>query len=140
MSDHFRSLQAKYAHMCGMLAPLKPRYSTQRTVQTLRTDDGAPHVEFVDGKYNYVVTERGSEFERRIAQNEDEVLYWLMSDVVTSISLQFELENRIAGQDSRRQWFAKSIELLGRLDPNWTARKESEYKVVLERHPFRDGE
>jgi hypothetical protein len=126
--------------MCGLLAPLKPRYSTQRSVQTIRTDDGSPHVEFVDGKYNYVVTERGSEFQRKIARDEDELLYWLMADVVTGVSLQFELENRIPGQDSRRQWFAKSIELLGRLDPKWAERKESEYQVVLELHPFRDDE
>jgi hypothetical protein len=78
------------------------------------------------------------ELERRSAATEDELLYWLMDDVTTSIALEFELKNRIPGQDSRRQLFAKNLELLGKLSPEWARRKESEYAQVLSRSPFRD--
>jgi hypothetical protein len=138
MTEHFPHLQERYAYLCSQLAPYEPRYSYQRKIQTRRQDDGAPHVELVNGRYDYVVTERGIEFERNTASTEDELLYWLMDDVVTGIALLLELENRIPGQDSRRQWFATSIELLARLSPEWGQRKEREYAKVLNEHPFRD--
>jgi hypothetical protein len=139
MTEEFRHLQKRYAHFCQLLAPHRPRYPNQNKIQTRRQDDGSPHVELVDGGYHYVVTERGSEYERRIAENEDELLYWLMSDVTTGIALEIELNNRIPGQDSRRQWFSKNIELLNRLSTEWAGQKEFEYEKVLTMHPFRDG-
>lgn len=138
MTEDFAPLQEQYTRLCHLLAPYKPRYSYQSKIQSRRQDDGAPHIELVGGKYDYVVTERGLELERQTAETEDELLYWLLSDVTTSIALKLELENRILGQDSRRQWFAKSIELLARLSPEWARRKESEYAKVLGEHPFRD--
>lgn len=138
MSAIYQHLQEQYAHLCSQLAPLEPRHSTQRQIQTLRQDDGTPHVERVDEGYDYVVTERGRELERRTASTENELLYWLMDDVVTGIALQLELESRIPNQDSRRQWFSKSVELLERLDPDWGRRKEQEYEQILSKHPFQD--
>jgi hypothetical protein len=139
MTQEFSHLQERYARLCQLLAPQRPRYPNQNRIQTRRQDDGAPHIELVDGRYHYVVTERGSEYERKIAENEDELLYWLMSDVTTSIALEFELNNRILGQDSRRRWFSKNIELLSCLSTEWADCKESEYMKVLAEHPFRDG-
>jgi hypothetical protein len=138
MTKEFSNLQERYAQLCQLLAPYRPRYPHQNKIQTRRQDDGAPHIEIVDGSYHYVVTERGSEYERKIAEDEDELLYWLMSDVTTSIALELELNNRILGQDSRRQWFAKNIELLSRLSAEWAGRKRSEYMQVLAEQPFRD--
>jgi hypothetical protein len=139
MTEEFSHLQERYARLCHLLAPHRPPYPNQNRIQTHRQDDGSSHIELVDGKYHYVVTERGSEFQRKIAKNEDELLYWLMSDVTTSIALELELNNRILGQDSRRQWFAKNKELLSLLSTEWADRKQSEYVKVLAEHPFRDG-
>src|SRR6478672_8912480 len=100
MSNEFPKLRARYAHLIGLLLPHKPRYPSQQGFPTVPQHDGSPHVEVVGGRYHYVVTERGLEHERRIAQDEDEILYWLLDDVTTGIALQFELENRIPGQDS----------------------------------------
>jgi hypothetical protein len=138
MKHEFPDLQARYTHLVALLAPDKPRYGSQHGFPTSRTDDGSAHVELIDGKFNYVVTERGVEFDRRIALDESEVLYWLLSSVTAAIASQFELEHRIAGQDSRRQRFAKDVELLGRMDPSWAASKDLEYKQILARYPFRD--
>jgi hypothetical protein len=136
MTEEFSQLQKRYVNYCRLLAPHRPRYPNQNKIQTRRQDDGSPHVELVDGRYHYVVTERGSEYERRIAEDEDELLYWLMNDVTTGIALEIELNNRILGQDSRRQWFSKNVELLNRLSSVWAGRKESEYEKVLTMHPF----
>ena len=138
MKENFAHLQEQYTRLCKLLVPYKPRYSYQSKIQTRRQDDGAPHIEFVNGKYDFVVTERGLELERQTAETEDELLYWLLSDVTTGIASEFELDNRVLGQDSRRQWFAKNVELLARLNPEWACRKESEYAKILTDHPFRD--
>ncbi len=138
MDKDFGGLQGRYTQLCGLLAPYKPRYSSQSEVQTRPGDDGSPHIELVDGKYNYVITERGSELERKVAQSEDELLYWLMDDVTTGIALQFELQNRIPSEDFRRQYFSKNVDLLTRLSSDWARRKKSEYHQVLSQNPYRD--
>jgi hypothetical protein len=138
MSEELGSLQIRYARLCERLMPETPKYPSQRELQTTPQHDGSAHVEIVSGTYHYVVTERGSELERSVAKDKDELFYWLMSDVTFSIACDFEVNRRIAGQDSRRQLFDKNVELLGRLDQNWATRKELEYAEVLRNHPFVD--
>src|SRR5690606_8017313 len=69
------------------------------------TNTGSAHAEIVDEKYHYVITERGSEFERRVAENEDELLYWFVSDSIFSIACAWELEHRKQNEDHRKQLF-----------------------------------
>lgn len=138
MDKSFGDLQERYARLCGLLGPHMPRYSSQSIVQTSPRDDGSAHVEFVDNMFNYVITERGSELKRKIAQSEDELLFWLMDDVTTGIALQFESTNRLLREDFRRQYFSKNVELLTRLSPEWGLRKASEYQQILSEHPYRD--
>jgi len=100
------------------------------------THTGAAHAEIVNGEYHYVVTERGSEFERKIAQDEDELLYWFTSDSLSSIASGWELEHRNENEDSRRQLFAKRIELFNKINPKWAARKQAYHEKVLKEHPY----
>jgi len=100
------------------------------------THTGAPHAEIINGEYHYVITERGSEFERRIAQSEDELLYWFMADSVFSIACSWEVQNRKENEDFRRQLFAKQIELLKAINLEWAAEKAKYHDRVLEKNPF----
>jgi hypothetical protein len=50
-----------------------------------------------------------------------------------------ELRNRREGEDSRRQGFAKQIELLSLLSLEWAERRKAEQAEVLAQHPFNDG-
>ena len=100
------------------------------------THTGAAHAEIVNGEYHYVITERGSEFKRKVAKNEDELLYWFVSDSVFSVACAWELENRKENEDSRRQLFAKQIELLDKINPKWADRKRSYHERVLNENPF----
>lgn len=139
MDEDLRHLHERYEYLCGLLGHA-PAYSYQRQIQTRPLVDGAPHVEVVDGRYQYVVTERGKELQRRTAKNEDELLYWLMSDVTSGVAMRLGSRIRFGKQDSRRQWFAKDVELLGELRPEWGDRKRAEYAEILGKYPFRDGE
>ena len=103
------------------------------------THSGAPHVEIVGDEYHFVVTERGSEFERRKTRESDELLYWFVSGDVSQLARDWELERRVEGQDSRRWWFAKELEMLDALNPEWAKRKELHQNNVLKEHPFNDN-
>jgi hypothetical protein len=98
--------------------------------------DGSPHIELVMGKFEYVVTERGSEFERVTGLSGDDVLYMLMESVTMHMATQYELKNRRAGIDGRSVWFPYQEELMRQLKPEWGARLSEYHAKVLEKHPF----
>ena len=129
--DRISQLKQSFKEICDKLGhewPLvtQPRY------------DGSPHIEVSDSELSYVVTERGSEFERRTTTSQDDLLYWLTSDMVFSLAGHYELKHRAPGQDFRRIMFSRELELMGRINPAWRARKEAEIMHILARHPYRD--
>lgn len=98
--------------------------------------DGTPHIEVGDA-YFFVTCERGSEFERRRTTDIDELLFWVFSTVTFSMSSDWEVRNRLAGEDSRRQLFAKQIQLLANLSADWAEREDAEHGRILAEYPFR---
>jgi hypothetical protein len=100
--------------------------------------DGTPHVEVGDA-YHFVVCERGSELSRRTTGDLDELLYWVFAAITFSMACAWEVRHRRAGEDFRRQMFARQVELLAMLSPVWAEREEAEHQAILARHPFRDG-
>jgi hypothetical protein len=118
--------------------------------------DGTPNIEIIGGyefiigvngtpilrdskKYfAFVVNERGIEFERRVTDDLNELLYWIFDAITSSMATDFELHNRIEAQDFRRLWFAKQEELLGVLNPEWRDRKRDHHSEILREHPFID--
>ena len=102
------------------------------------TGFGDPHIEVDTTHYHYVVTERGKELERKTTLDADELIYWLISDVIRDIASDYEMKHRVPNQDSRRQQFQKEIELFLLVNPDWAARKKNELAVILAEHPFSD--
>ena len=101
--------------------------------------DATPNVE-VDssGLYNYVISERGTEYERRMTSDLNDLLYWIFASITFSMACDFELKNRVENKDFRRIMFAKQEELLGNLDKNWEERERKEHKSILVNSPFDD--
>src|SRR5215510_6200742 len=123
----------EFAQMTEELERLRNSYKAVRLalgaargVRFAEQHDGSAHVEFRDGRYQYVVTERGVEVERRSASGMDEIMYWLARDESFSQATDFELKNRIPNRDPRRLIFAKENEILGRVNPEWAARRKRE--------------
>jgi hypothetical protein len=110
------------------------RFATQPTT------DGGPHVERVGDAYVYAVWERGTELERRVTQDPDELLYWLVSALTFEMACQYELSHRVPGKDSRRPLFEKQLELLRLVNQAWSERKQIEFNAILREHPFSDGD
>lgn len=124
-------LRSRYLSMC-QIAAIPTRFLTTRQ------NTGAAHVELSNGVYYYVVTERGSELERRATQSEDELLYWLASDAVFDAASAYELKNRIPGRSIRRLLFEKEIEFMARFRADWVERKRTEIDKILARSPYDD--
>ena len=100
--------------------------------------DGTPHIEVAD-RYDFVVCERGEEYERRGTADLDELLYWIFASVTFSMACDHEVRHRRSGEDSRRLLFARQVELLAGLSAAWAGREAAEHRRILEEHPFVDG-
>lgn len=108
------------------------------TIRAEPWGDGSPRIEVGDA-YNFVVEERGIELKRLTTGDLDELLFWILRWLTFSMALDYELRNRRDGEDSRRQVFAKDLELLERLSPAWAKRQRAEYSEILRSHPFQDS-
>jgi len=100
--------------------------------------NGAPVSRPAEKSFAFVVNERGTELERRVTADLNELLYWIFDVITSSMASEFELHHRIEGKDSRRLWFAKQEELLALLNPEWRDRKRGYHMEILKEHPFMD--
>lgn len=135
MNISIDELQHEYNEM---LQRARPHPGTYR-FDTSRTDVGSPHVEIVDGHYDVVTTERGLELERKSFLTKDDLLYDLIALVTFWDGVEFEFRNRIANKDCRRIIFAKQLELLGLIDPDWAVRRAREIEETLRENPYDDS-
>jgi superfamily II helicase len=101
------------------------------TFRTVPSHDGSPHIEQNGDTYEFVVTERGSEFERQSTKSEDEILYWLFSSITHQMAVDYELHHRIEEQDCRIIYFPKHVELLQILNAEWARKQARQYKTIL---------
>jgi hypothetical protein len=106
--------------------------------QTERSDDGSPHVEFSDGQFHYIVTERGLDLESRSTPDVREIVYWMLYDVTFWQGVEFEFKNRIETQDCRRMIFAHQLELMSKADSDFAIRLLAHHAETLRKYPFND--
>lgn len=109
------------------------------TVRTVTDGFGTPHIEIDKNGYNYVISERGSEHERKQTEDITTLLFWILKDIVFIMASDYELEHRNPNEDSRRQLFSKLIDLMDRLDPKFAQWEKRELEKILEENPFDDN-
>lgn len=127
------------------LQPIQSRFQeiaaqlgSTTTLATTPQHDGSPHAEHVGDTYFYVVTERGSELERRETKDPDELLSWFVRGLTFSMAIEWELKHRIPSQDTRRLLFKKHVELLRGIRELWADQEQAYYDDVLKQYPFDD--
>jgi hypothetical protein len=115
--------------------------ATDRTLPTFGRSEGSarPHIEVDRSGLHYLVVERGEELNRITTRDFRELLWTVFKDVTFSLACDFELRHRVSGQDCRRLIFAKQIELLGRLLPEWAEHEARAHAAILKQHPFDDA-
>jgi len=110
----------------------------EKLLKIATTSDGfgTPFIEINESGYNYVVSERGVEFKRRITKDLDKLLYWIFEAIVFQMASEYELKHRNSGEDFRRLLFSKEVELFKTLNPEWAIWKKEEIKRILKESPF----
>lgn len=134
MTKRLDELQKEYDALCQRISPVNGAY----TFLTERSDNGAPHVEYADGVFHHVVTERGLELERKSYENKDDLLFRMVSDMSFWMAVGYEFKNRIEGQDARRIMFSKWVELMERVGAEWGALTRVRIEGILKENPFLD--
>ena len=103
------------------------------------TDHARAHLE-VDGRgYHLVVVERGVEESRTTTRDLDELLFLVFKAVTLAMASDHERAHKVETTDPRRVLFARQIELLARLSPEWAKREAEEHERLLRVHAFDDG-
>ena len=101
--------------------------------------DATPNIEVDNsGLYHLVISERGTEYERKVTSDLDDLMYWVFSGVTFSMACHYEIKNRVEDKDSRRIMFAKQLELLAILNKDWEKRERKEHESILINNPFDD--
>ena len=134
MKDGLTLLQAEYNALCQRIEPSVSKY----TFRIERQDDGSPHVEYAEGKYHYIVTERGLELERRSTADRSEILYWMIYDLTFCMGVAYEFVRCIEGPDVRRVIFAHWLYLMKKADAAFADRLSSDIAAILAKNPFVD--
>lgn len=101
-------------------------------------DGGMSHV-VIDTRYHWISKDRGTVTQHQQTDDVDELLYWIISSNAAGTAGRWEMEHRHPTDDFRRLYFARTVELLARVKPEWAERKQAEWEAVLMRHPFVDG-
>ena len=59
--------------------------------------------------------------------------------MASGLASEWASRNRIQGQDFRRQYFAKNIEILKSINETWAVEEENHLEEMLSRAPFDDS-
>ena len=127
-----RELRHKFEVHCSKLG-------VNGVLHTSALQDGSSHVEKLGDTFHWIVTDRGSEIERRTTNSREEVEYWLVRGVVFALSIERVLKIRAAGQDFRRLMYEKRIEIMKSISRKWGDRIEKEIENLLIEYPYDDG-
>ena len=109
------------------------------TIGSTPTGFGDPHIEINETGYHYVIWERGNEQRRSSTKDLDDLLYWIMKDITFNMASDYELENRIPNQDSRRLLFETQLKLLKNVNIDFYNRLEDEITNLLIKYPYDDS-
>jgi Immunity protein 63 len=131
--ESLSSLTHRFQEMVAAL-DVEPYY---KSFHTTPQHDGSPHIEAKDGRFEYVVTEHGSEFERIGNLSANDALYLLLVGITQHMATTYELRHRVPGIDGRSLWFPYQEGLMESLNPTWGERLKREHLLVLAEYPLR---
>lgn len=136
MIDELKLLQSEYDALCQLIEPSDLPY----TFDTERRDVGSSHVEYSDGEFHYIVTERGLDLESRSTADRSEILYWMIYDLTFWMGVAFEFKHRVEGPDARRVIFSYWLDQMKKAELAFADRLELHIAKILTDNPFVDHE
>ncbi len=125
-------IKEKAESLCDKIGANLDSYVTFGTSR----DFGYPHIEVDSYGYHFVVVERGQELERRITDDIDELIYLILDVVTSSMAWDYEVENRIEDQDSRKLAFTKQLELMNKISNSYAEKLQRHIDGILKVAPY----
>lgn len=89
--------------------------------------------------YHYAFTEKGRVSSHRISEDLFDVSYWIFTDQIFKMALNYATEHQQPNQDFRSVLFAKELELFGALGDNYLKRAQIAMDETLKDNPFNDN-
>jgi hypothetical protein len=112
------AIKARYRELQRAIRPRRPVFE----LPTAPEYQGGHHVEFVDGEYRYIMSERGAYLDVQKTRDPDELAYWIAIHMTIPL---------LAGESNHRKWLDGQARLLGKVDPAWEARRRREIPGIL---------
>jgi hypothetical protein len=101
-------------------------------------DYAKPEIRVEKSGYHYVILEKGQEIKHQVTKNLDELLYSTFKDITFEMACDYEVRNRIEGQDFRRLLFNKQLELINLISEEFSLLLKTEIEGILKKYPFKD--
>jgi hypothetical protein len=101
-------------------------------------DFARPEIRVEKNGYHYVILEKGQEIKHQVTKNLDELLYWTFKDITFEMACDYEVKNRIEGQDFRRLLFDKQLELINLINEEFSLLLKSDIEGKLKKYNFKD--
>ena len=103
-----------------------------------KNNDGIPYVNIEDSIFYYISSDRDYDLFEKTTSSFDELMYWILDRIVSRMAMDYELSNRVQGQDSRRIYFSKKLELIGKINPAWRQQAKENIDEILKSSPYID--
>jgi hypothetical protein len=132
--------EQKYKDIINIVSKNVSNIETNNLVTFTKTPkgDATPNIEYNNGKFCYVISERGEELERIESENPYYIMYILFQYITFLIASDYELKHRIISQDSRRLLFKYQVDLLRNISEEWAKERLLAISAILEKHPYVD--
>jgi len=91
-------------------------------------------------KYIYMFTEKGKIRDRKVLNDEMELLWNILNVVLFENTMEYATSNRQKGKDFRRALFVKEIEVFSLFGEDFKKRKNDEIESILTKKPYVDLE
>ena len=101
-------------------------------------DFAHPSVDVDVAGYHYIVVERGAEIRRETTCDLDQLLFWIFENVSFLMAIRQVGTANEVDRDQRRDYFARQMELLKKLKPEWGEAIRQKQTEIIEKFPFDD--
>lgn len=114
-----------------------------QSINFIEGNDESPEGIYVfteNDEYIFIYTEKGKIRERKVLNNENDLMWSILNSVLFKVSMEYAIANRRTGEDFRKALFIKEIELFSLFGDEFKKRKIDEIESILLKNPYNDSE
>lgn len=140
--DELRAEVARIKRMLGVVGRSPLDTLVLRHGEGSRGNPGSTVWQDGEGCFHFLQLDphRGDIVKSLKTRDAHDVLFEVAENYVEPMAMDYELAHRVEGQDFRRIYFARLLELMGRLGPEYERRERKDLEGWLRKRPFKDDD